>query len=141
MEDFQKWTDDFNLIHLPTNGAEFTWDNGRGGLRHTERRLDRVICNQAWLDLCTTLNVSTLTKHKSDHFPNLLDFNLNLLTFASQFKFLRMWSSHPDCESLIKDCWNVEILGCAMFILSKKLKIVKEKLKCWNKSTFGNVHC
>ncbi|CAJ2648329.1 unnamed protein product [Trifolium pratense] len=41
MEEFQKWTDDFNLVHLPTNSAEFTWENGRGGLRHTERRLDK----------------------------------------------------------------------------------------------------
>jgi hypothetical protein len=24
MQEFQKWTDDFNLIHLPTSGAEFT---------------------------------------------------------------------------------------------------------------------
>jgi NDP-sugar pyrophosphorylase family protein len=27
-----------------------------------------------------------------------------------------------------------------MFILSRKLKILKEQLKCWNKEVFGNVH-
>jgi hypothetical protein len=27
-----------------------------------------------------------------------------------------------------------------MFILSQKLKILKEKLKVWNKTCFGNVH-
>ncbi|MCH82389.1 RNA-directed DNA polymerase (Reverse transcriptase), partial [Trifolium medium] len=81
MKEFQKWTDDSNLIHLPTIGAEFTWNNGRWGLRHTERRLDRAVCNQSWLDL-----------------------------------------------------W------CPMFILNKKLKLVKEKLKTWNKTSFGNVH-
>jgi hypothetical protein len=26
MEEFQKWTDDYNLVHLPTTGAEYTWD-------------------------------------------------------------------------------------------------------------------
>jgi hypothetical protein len=140
MEDFQKWTDVFNLIHLPTSGAEFTWINGRRGLRYAERRLDRAVCNQAWLDLCTSLNVSTLTRHKSYHFPILLDFKLHIISFASQFKFLRMWSTHPDCESLIKDSWNFEVTGCPMFILSKKLKLVKEKFKVWNKSSFGNVH-
>ncbi|KEH21479.1 hypothetical protein MTR_7g406750 [Medicago truncatula] len=30
MLDFQAWTDQNNLIHLPTRGAEFTWDNKRG---------------------------------------------------------------------------------------------------------------
>ncbi|GAU22346.1 hypothetical protein TSUD_106740 [Trifolium subterraneum] len=51
MEEFQNWTDAFNLIHLPTTGAEFTWNNGRRSLRHTEKRLDRAICNQSWLDI------------------------------------------------------------------------------------------
>jgi hypothetical protein len=27
-----------------------------------------------------------------------------------------------------------------MFVLSKKLKLLKEKLKIWNKECFGNVH-
>jgi len=46
MIDFQSWTDINNLIHLPTRGAFFTWDNGRMGRRHTKRRLDRSICNK-----------------------------------------------------------------------------------------------
>ncbi|KAK2352799.1 hypothetical protein QL285_090510 [Trifolium repens] len=140
MEEFQNWTDDFNLIHLPTTGAEFTWVNGRRGARFAERRLDRAVCNQAWMDMCTSLNVSTLTRHKSDHVPLLLDFKLNLISVASQFKFLRMWSTHPECEGIIKDCWNVVFHGCPMYILSNKLKLVKQKLKIWNKGTFGNVH-
>ncbi|MCH81855.1 RNA-directed DNA polymerase (Reverse transcriptase) [Trifolium medium] len=137
MTDFQIWTDTFNLIHLPTSGAEFTWANGRRDLRYTYRRLDRAVCNQCWLDLCATLNVSTLTKHKSDHFPLLLDFNLTMLSSTSQFKFMRMWTLHPDCENLVKNCWNTEIIGCPMFVLTKKLKLLKEKLKIWNKSCFG----
>ncbi|WJX68380.1 hypothetical protein P8452_52753 [Trifolium repens] len=71
MKDFQVWTDTSDLIHLPTRGVEFTWANGRGGVRHTEKRLDRVVCNQAWMDLCTTTAVSTLTKHRSGHFSPL----------------------------------------------------------------------
>lgn len=27
-----------------------------------------------------------------------------------------------------------------MFILNQKLKLLKNKLKVWNKNTFGNVH-
>ncbi|MCH84506.1 RNA-directed DNA polymerase (Reverse transcriptase), partial [Trifolium medium] len=140
MEEFQNWTDTFKLIHLPTKGATFTWENGRRGLRHTERRLDRAICNPSWLDMCTNLQVSTLAKHKSDHFPLLLDFNLNLISFASHFKFMRMWTTHPDCDKIIKDCWGKTVVGCPMYILSQKLKLVKDKLKSWNKVCFGNVH-
>jgi hypothetical protein len=51
-----------------------------------------------------------------------------------------MWTLHPDCDSLVKDCWNYDVAGCPMYVLTKKLKILKEKLKCWNKESFGNVH-
>jgi hypothetical protein len=140
MEEFNHWSNNNNLIHLPTLGAEFTWENIRGGLRHTERKLDRAVCNQSWLDVYHSLSVSTLTKHRSDHYPLLLEFQLSRITFASQFKFIRMWSLHPDCEAIVKNCWTSEVIGCPMFVLSKKLKILKEKLKCWNKESFGNVH-
>lgn len=44
-EEFQTWTDANNLIHSPPIGAEFIWSNRIGGSALTERRLDRVICN------------------------------------------------------------------------------------------------
>ncbi|GAU51709.1 hypothetical protein TSUD_415160 [Trifolium subterraneum] len=100
MIEFQSWTDSFNPIHLPTRGVEFTWTNGRGGHRYTEKRLDRVVCNQFWLDLCNVNSVSTLTKHRSDHFPLLMEFQLTNVAFASHFKFMRMWTLHPDCRQL-----------------------------------------
>jgi hypothetical protein len=140
MQEFQTWTDSFNLLHLPTRGAVFTWNNGRGGNRHTEKRLDRAICNQLWLDTCSVSSVTALVKHKSDHFPLLLDFQFTSNSYASNFKFMRMWSLHPDCTNLISECWNTNVSGCPMFILSKKLKLLKEKMKVWNKECFGNVN-
>jgi hypothetical protein len=140
MNEFQSWTDSFNLIHLPTHGAEFTWNNGRGGNRHTEKRLDRVVCNQSWLDMCSASTVTTLIKQRSDHFPLLLDVQLTFVPFVSNFKFMKMWTLHPGCKNVVEDCWNTSVLGCPMFILSKKLKLLKEKLKTWNKDCFGNVH-
>ena len=140
MNDFFDWSDSNNFHHLPTRGVQFTWSNGRDAPRHTERRLDRVICNNAWLDLCSSLNVSTLVNHKSDHFPILLDFETSTHSFASQFKFMHMWSQHEDCKRVIQETWNINIVGCPMYILNQKLKILKQKLKIWNKTIFGNVH-
>jgi hypothetical protein len=140
MVEFQSWSDVFNLIHLPTRGAEFSWANGRRGNNYTEKRLDRALCNQAFIDLCSSLTVSTLTKHKSDHYPLLLEFQTSNIKFASQFKFMKMWTLHSECKKIVQDCWNTTIYGCPMFILSKKLKLLKEKLRTWNKESFGNVH-
>jgi hypothetical protein len=51
-----------------------------------------------------------------------------------------MWSLHPDCANIIAECWNTNVSGCPMFILSKKLTLLKEKMKVWNKDCFGNVN-
>jgi hypothetical protein len=45
MEDFLSWTNHNSVIHLSTVGAQFTWNNGKGGLAQTEKRFDMVICN------------------------------------------------------------------------------------------------
>ncbi|WJX14219.1 hypothetical protein P8452_04514 [Trifolium repens] len=140
IEDFQQWSDSSNLIHLHTRGAEFTWNNGRGGDRHTEKRLDRAICNQAWLDSCVSSSVTALPRIRSDHFPLLLDLSVTSVSFASQFKFQRMWVSHDDCARIVSDCWSSVVVGCPMYVLTQKLKMLKNKLKVWNKTCFGNVH-
>jgi len=138
--DFQTWTDNHDLLHLPTRGATFTWDNRISGNRHTKKRLDRTICNQLLLDSCSLISCSTLTKTNSDHYPLLLDLQITNQSFASNFKFLKMWTLHSDCKNIVSDTWITRIIGCPMYILTTKLKILKNKLKQWNKEVFGNIH-
>lgn len=140
MEDFVNWSDTNHLIHLPTRDSFFTWSNRRGGNAFTERRLDRSICNQSWLDMCSSLSCSTLLRHPSDHSPLLLDFNHTTSRFGSQFKFLKMWAMHDDCINLVQNSWNNSFFGSPMYILSQKLKHLKNNLKEWNKNVFGNIH-
>lgn len=73
MIDFQNWSYTNELIHIPTKGAEFTWNNRISGHRHTKRRLDRTICNQMWIDSCSTLSCTTLVNTCSISHP-ILDY-------------------------------------------------------------------
>jgi len=140
MTEFLEWSNNGNLIHLPTRGVQFTWANGRHGRRYTEKRLDRALCNHNLIDVCSSISVTTLIKHNSDHFPLLLDLQFNDIRTPQQFKFLKMWTLHDDCKNIVADTWREPIVGCPMFVLSQKLKSLKLKLKTWNKQTFGNVH-
>lgn len=140
MNDFLNWSNNDNFIHLPTRGVHFTWANERHGRRYTERRLDRALCNNQMLDICSSISVSTLTKQRSDHYPILLDMQMNEDHHPHQFKFFKMWTLHADCRNVVEACWNVRQVGCAMFVLSQKLKSLKSALKSWNKDVFGNVH-
>lgn len=47
---FRSWSDLQHLIHINTRGVSYTWSNGRFGNRFTERRLDRSIYNEDWLN-------------------------------------------------------------------------------------------
>ncbi|XP_058761210.1 uncharacterized protein LOC131634556 [Vicia villosa] len=140
IEDFNNWTNINSLVHLPTSGAFYTWKNGRSGSLHIERRLDRTICNQDWFDLWATNSCRTLARNNSDHYPILFEFLPKEYKIASSFKFLQTWASHVSCEDLIAESWKTRVVGCPMFILQRKLQILKVKLKEWNKTTFGNVH-
>jgi len=140
ISDFQTWSDLNNLIHIQTRGAAFTWSNGRRGRNHTQRRLDRVICNQEWFNVCNSVSCSTLTKLRSGHFPLLFEFKNDDIHYVSQFKFLKIWTAHEDCINVVKNSWNAPFVGCPMYILSEKLKHLKQALKLWNVNTFGNVH-
>jgi len=129
--EFQQWSDLNNLVHLPTRGASFTWSNGRRGRNNTQKRLDRVFVNHDWVDACESISVCTLTKLRSDHYPLLFDFQTQCNQFSSSFKFMKMWISHPDCINIVKQCWNSQIIGCPMYMLSQKLKALKDTLKLW----------
>lgn len=106
----------------------------------SERRLDRVCCNDSWLTYWSEISCCTLTRNRSDHYPILLSLSKSEGPHVSSFKFLKMWSEHKDCFDVIANAWKVSVAGCPMFILSQKLKYLKSILKCWNKEHFGNVH-
>lgn len=140
MKDFQDWTNSNNLIHIHTRGSSYTWSNGRSSRFHIQRRQDRAICNHERYAACNLVTCSTLTKLSSNHYPLLLEFKNDDCLFISQFKFLKIWISHPNCINIVKNCWNTQFIGCPMFILNQKLKHLKSTLKVWNKNTFGNVN-
>ncbi|XP_019435956.1 PREDICTED: uncharacterized protein LOC109342425 [Lupinus angustifolius] len=132
--------DNAGLISLPTTGAQFTWSNRRIGNASTEKRLDKAMINDDWVNDFTHFVCCTMSRVSSDHFP-LLFSSYNLVqTPKSSFKFHKMWLLNTDCRRLVAEVWNVEVVGCPMFVLSTKLKNLKKELIIWNHNVFGNIH-
>ncbi|KAF1897548.1 hypothetical protein Lal_00036990 [Lupinus albus] len=130
-DDFKLFTDAGSLVHLVTRGADFTWTNRRVGVAAIEKRLDRCIANEVWMNSWNQLSCSTLPRIASDHHPLLLCFDLGDIP-RSSFKFQKMWLSHPDCQRLVSEVWKEELVGCPMFVLSQKLRNLKKEFKTWN---------
>lgn len=140
MMDFSNWSNDNNLIDIPTIGSYFTWSNGRVGSDFIQRRLDRAFCNHLLISSATNMNVSILNRLRSDHFPLLLDFNFSHVQHFSNFRFLGIWTLHDSYEDFIKKVWSTQVIGCPMHILTQKIQILKAELKFWNKQIFGNIN-
>lgn len=139
-DDFRVCSDQNHLTHLVIRGAFYTWSNSRRGRSFTEKRLDRVICNDSWLNYWSSVSCCSLTRSRSDHFPILLDFQSATRTFSSSFKFMSVWTSHPGYADIVSEVWKGDFAGCPMLLLSQKLIELKKRLKVWNKSVFGDVN-
>jgi len=105
MNEFLSWSDSENLVYLPTRGVQFTWCNRRSARRLTEeKKLDRALCNHAWLDSCTTVSVVSLINHQFDHHPIIMESKLSEILIPHQFKFLKMWTLHDDRKNVVASC-------------------------------------
>lgn len=116
--DFRNWSDCCSLTHLPTRGAQYTWSNRRSADFHIERRLDRSLCNEDWINLWSSISCVTLTRTQSDHHPLLISLKQDCASFPKTFKFQSMWVNHYDCRRLVLEVWNRHYIGCPMIILS-----------------------
>ena len=75
----------------------------------------------------------------SEHFPILLEGG-ELRRGPSPFKFENMWLKVEGFKELLKAWWERDTFnGSTSFILAEKLKVVKSKLKEWNRDIFGRV--
>ena len=75
----------------------------------------------------------------SDHFPILLDGG-GLRRGPSPYRFENMWLKVEGFRDLLKSWWEGDnFSGSSSFILVEKLKVLKAKLKEWNRDIFGKV--
>ena len=51
-----------------------------------------------------------------------------------------MWINHDDFSSAVGNFWNSQtIIGHPMFVLMRKLKVLRGFLRSWNKEVFGHL--
>ncbi|XP_056697530.1 uncharacterized protein [Spinacia oleracea] len=125
---------------LKSVGNLFTWNNKQQGIKRVFSKIDRMLSNQAWLDVYPDAEVCYLPEGQFDHSPGLLTVYPRVNGGKKPFKFFTMWKSSPVFDDTVKTAWNTQIGGSKMFIVVSKLKKVKIALKELNKSGFTDVH-
>jgi len=75
----------------------------------------------------------------SDHSPISVCIGPQYQRRRASFKFLNMWVEHQDYKSLLLKHWHTEVYGFSMYILCRRLKLLKGPLKQLNKFHFGHI--
>eukprot|EP00253_Pinus_taeda_P023063 PITA_23063 len=109
------------LIDLPTANSFYTWNNKRAAPMQIALRLDRFLISDNSVHLGGEFTASILSYSGSDHCPIALHWN-------------RPGNS---IRTTWKNCNPTE--GTKISIFQWKLKHLKEEIKRWNKTTFGNI--
>ncbi|KAI0493539.1 hypothetical protein KFK09_023657 [Dendrobium nobile] len=138
MEDFNDMIMNCNLIDIGFIGNKFTWNRC-----HLWQRLDRVLFNNAWVNVFNASKVVHLSRTLSDHSPLLINVNCTRVGLHSRFRFQNMWLTHDSFLNVVHNNWMAPIYldnsidGMAR--LWFKLKRLKLVLNWWNRHIFKNI--
>ncbi|KAJ0983984.1 hypothetical protein J5N97_002340 [Dioscorea zingiberensis] len=125
-----------NLSDLKFSGPPFTWCNNQRGGSRIWARLDRILCNDKWLDEASYYHVPHLARCQSDHAPILLKCWKQLQNIKKPFRFDNNWINLPECHKSVEEIWNTEGLRNPMHTTSHRMHNLKTNLtkKCMGHS-------
>lgn len=130
MQAFRDCLRSCDLEDLGFVGDKFTWS--RGAIR-----LDRAVCNPAWLDLFPHAGVRNGEHCRSDHRPVLLDTEFheaNLLQPVEGFKhFEARWLMEETVDAVVQGAWDRAKLCGQSPTLADRTKAVHAELHVWDR--------
>eukprot|EP00253_Pinus_taeda_P003950 PITA_03950 len=128
------------LVDIDSSNGLFTWNNRRGGGSLVASKLDRFIILEDLILNDKGMEARILPFGGFDHWPIQLEIRGIGTPKNRPFRFENIWLTHPNFTSNISSWWSedLHIQGTSMFLLHKKLKHIKLRLKYWNKKEFGN---
>ncbi|XP_026383519.1 uncharacterized protein LOC113279018 [Papaver somniferum] len=139
MNEFGSWISDNGLVEADYIGKKYTWSNYRSRIQRIVSKHDRVIVNEAWYDKYTNWRCKALPRVCSDHSPLFGFVFENPRPSRVPFRIQKMWLSHPSFMQLVEDNWRLPLAGAPPFVFTSKLKRLKEALRIWNRTVFGDV--
>ena len=92
-----------------------------------------------WEDKFPSVSQQRLPRLLSDHFPIVLEGG-SFQRGRKPFRFENMWLKDEGFVERVRSWWeSYNVLGASSFVLTNKLKLLKNDLKKRNVEVFGNV--
>jgi len=138
MAEFNDFMNACCLVDLRYTGCYYSWSNKRTNSEDfIERKLDRVIINNEWLDIFPASHAHFHPPGISDHSPIVVDCGQQMKRKGLPFKFYNYWTTMDNYDNVIAEAWSMHVEGTPQFQLCHKLRNVKNALKVFSKHVFG----
>ena len=140
-EYFNEFIDNLELVDVRKTNNTFTWNNKRTGDRGITCRLDRFLVFESIMMTGVNIRVIVLTSTGFNHWPVSLEWGNVEVNLRRTFRFEKFQLVQADFLEKLKEWWEAmpTIRGTRMYQFQKKLKLLKSKIKKWNKDSFGNI--
>ncbi|XP_058759242.1 uncharacterized protein LOC131632512 [Vicia villosa] len=135
--DLESMLQTLGLTEHDTRGSPYTWSN-----KHTTRVIYsiiyRALCNTDWFLKYPDSDLEILKPHISDQNPLRLTLQKtgNVHKIRHRFKFLNCTGADPDFMEIVRNKWNTNIQGRAMYVVWQKLLRLQGPLGNLNKKMF-----
>lgn len=130
---FNHFISEMDLVDIPVLGKRYTWFSGDG---IAKSRLDRFLLTE---DVITKWNVAAQwvgDRDISDHCPIWLDCAVYDWG-PKPFRFNNCWIQHNEFKAFVAEYWKgFNVRGWKIYAFKEKLKLLREKLREWNKEVF-----
>ncbi|KAL5715982.1 hypothetical protein ACHQM5_017730 [Ranunculus cassubicifolius] len=132
---FNDFVDEYKMIEFQEEGPKFTYSNHQ--TPPALSRIDRFMANLEWLAEFRDHSERKMGYYKSDHRMLLLSQSVRLKG-PKPFRFEPHWFESKELFKKIEKWWEEErVEGNPGFVISKKLKAIKGKIKSWVKDEYG----
>lgn len=75
----------------------------------------------------------------SDHCSISVSLKLSQVRKTPPFRFNKLWTTRKNFDCLIKKTWRTRFQASHMFCFTRKCKLLKEKVKLWSTTRFGDI--
>ena len=129
--DIIQWKIDLQLQDIPFTGPRFTWSNNRDDENLIMERLDRGYATDAWMLEFPDTFLQNLPITHSDHAPIFLQTQVTT-RFARRPYQIENWSlNYDEVNMMVYEIWNMHIVGSPSYRLTRRLQILRNRLKTW----------
>jgi len=139
VESINKCIDDCSLSDIRSAGSFWSWHNSSMGAKRILVRLERVLCNDVWINIMLDSRYEYQHQATSDHAHIWMQINPGISGGPKPFKFFNSWVSCTGFKDILPKVWETPITGYPLFQVAKKLKLCMLALKEWVKAGNNNV--